>query len=78
MKKVFVVFLALCGIVMVVKGFLNFYPFNFSPISDNHIAYNIGNNFGLVFRKITKIIIGIFLIKYCYDWFSDGNKTQNI
>ena len=76
MKKVFVIFLALCGIGMVIKGFYNFFPLNFHSILDNNIAYSIGHNLGVVFRKIAKIIIGIFLIKYCYDWFSDENQLQ--
>jgi hypothetical protein len=75
MKKGFVIFLALCGIGMVIKGIFNFYPFNFSSL-DNNIAYNIGHNFGVVFRKIAKIVIGVFLIKYSYDWFSDEIKIQ--
>jgi hypothetical protein len=78
MKKVFVIFLFLCGIGMVFKGVYYFFPLNFSPILDNNIAYNIGHNFGIVFRKIAKIIIGVFLIKYCYDWFCDEMKTQDI
>jgi hypothetical protein len=78
MKKVFVVFLALCGIAMLIKGVYNFFPLNFSSILENNIAYNIGHNFGVVFRKIAKIIIGVFLIKYCYDWFCDEMKTQDI
>jgi hypothetical protein len=77
MKKVFVVFLVFCGIGMVVKGVYNFFPLNFSPL-DNTIAYNAGHNFGIVFRKIAKIIIGVFLIKYCYDWFYDEKRTQDI
>jgi hypothetical protein len=76
MKKVFVVFLALCGIGMAIKGVRNFSPLIFSSL-DTDIAFNIGHNVGIVFRKIAKIIIGVFLIKYCYDWFSDESKTQN-
>jgi len=59
MKKVFVVFLALCGIGMVIKGLFNFFPLIFSSL-DNNTAYSIGHNFGLVFRKTAKIIIGVF------------------
>jgi uncharacterized membrane protein len=68
MKKVFVVFLAFCGVVMVVKGVCNFFPLNFSSILDNNIA----------FRKMAKLIIGVFLIKYCYNWFYDKDKTQDV
>src|SRR5258705_14022298 len=78
MKKVFVVFLVLYGIVMLIKGVYNFFPLNFSSILDNNIAYSIGHNFGVFFRKISKIIIGAFLIKYCYDWFCDEKKVQDI
>jgi hypothetical protein len=77
MKKGFVIFLAFCGIAMVLKGVFSFFSFHFYSILENHIAYNIGHNFGLVFRKIAKIIIGAFLIKFCYDWFCEQNKTQN-
>ena len=52
MKKFFVIFLALCGIGMVVKGFYNFFPLNFHSILDYNSAYSIGHCLGVVFGKI--------------------------
>jgi hypothetical protein len=76
MKKTFVIFLALCGIIMVINGVLNFFSLDFSVISENSVAYSLGHNVGVIFRKSAKIIIGVFLIKYCYDWFRDENHVQ--
>jgi hypothetical protein len=76
MKKVFVILLAMFGIVMVIKGVVNFLPLDFSVLSENSAAYDMGHNVGLVFRKIAKIIIGVFLIKFCYEWFYDESYFQ--
>jgi hypothetical protein len=76
MKKIFVVFLALCGVGFVLKGIFGFFPLNFRTISENNFSYDLGHNFGYLTAKVAKIIVGIFLIKYTYDWFSDENKMQ--
>ncbi len=72
MKKVYYFFVLIIGINWILESFYGIYSLYLISIFETNFAYNCG----YVLGKIARIFLGLFLIKYFYDFYFNESRYK--
>lgn len=67
MKNVFMYSMFVFGIILIIKGVFNFFPFEIKSNVNASEAYNSGHIVGYIIGKFGKIALGVLMLKYGYE-----------
>ncbi|WP_441764047.1 hypothetical protein [Flavobacterium sp. W21_SRS_FM7] len=70
-------FLALLGVLCLVKGAIALFNLDLTPIAAQSTAYNFGRTVGLVLSKLIFIAFGIIVIRKGYSIFRQEQLKLN-
>ena len=77
MKKVFMYSMGILGIMLIIKGIFNFFPFEIKSSVNASDAYNFGHVLGYIIGKFGNIALGVLMLKYGYQtYFEEKTRTE--